>query len=100
MLAANPAWDPRNVGANQIGDADSSRLMSVKFTLPPPPLEKKIIKARVALDKWEIPENQLRMLMQVATDLRALSDDGTLPISWGIRVQIKVARALRWFSAI
>jgi hypothetical protein len=38
--------------------------------------------------------------MTVANDLRSLSDQGTITTSWGIRHQIKVARSLKWFSAV
>jgi MoxR-like ATPase len=100
LMAANPSWDPRNIAANSIGDADSSRLYHIRFNLPPENLEKKIIAARIELDGWEIPEDQLRQMMQAANDIRQMSDDGTLPITWGLRTQIKVARALKWFSPL
>lgn len=100
MMAANPSWDPLNVGTNTIGDADASRLMHIKFELPPPALEKKILSARIKLDGWEIDQFQLERIMSVAADVRQLCEDGTLPMSWGIRTQIKVARALRWFSPL
>lgn len=100
MMAANPSWDPLNVGANTIGDADASRLMHLKFDLPPVPLEMKIISARVKLDGWEIEPRSLDTIMKVAADVRALCEDGTLPISWGVRTQIKVARAFKWFSPL
>jgi hypothetical protein len=99
-LAMNPAWDPKNVGAEPIGDADASRLFHVYIELPPPELEREIIKARVKLDGWELSANQLDMLMQVAEEVRGLCDAGTLPTTWMIRPQIKVARALRWFEPI
>jgi len=99
-MAGNPSWDPRNVGTNTIGDADASRLMHLRFGLPPEPLEKKIIAERVKLDEWEISAEQLRLLMVVAGDIRALSEAGSLTTTWGIRHQIKVARALRWFSPL
>jgi formylglycine-generating enzyme required for sulfatase activity len=38
--------------------------------------------------------------MAIATDIRAATAQGTLPISWGIRHQIKVARALKWFTPV
>jgi MoxR-like ATPase len=100
MMAGNPTWDPKNVGTNSIGDADASRLMHIRFGLPPENLEKKIIAERVKLDGWEISNEQLRLLMTVANDLRSLSDQGTITTSWGIRHQIKVARSLKWFSAV
>lgn len=97
-FAMNPAWDVKNIGANPIGDADANRLFHVFIEPPPEVLEREIIKNRVKLDGWEISEEQLDMVMRIAQDLRALITDGTLPITWGIRPQIKVARALRWFD--
>lgn len=97
-MAVNPAWDPRNVGAMEIADADANRLFHFYIEMPPDALEREIIKARVALDGWEISTEQLDMVMSVAKDLRALSKEGELPITWALRPQIKVARALRWFN--
>jgi hypothetical protein len=97
-FAMNPAWDVKNIGANPIGDADANRLFHVFIEPPPEVLEREIIKNRVALDNWEISEDMLDMLMAIAKDLRSLISDGTLPITWGVRPQIKVARALRWFD--
>lgn len=99
-MAMNPAWDPRNVGTATIGDADGSRLFHIFMDMPPESLEKEIIRNRVKLDGWEITDRQLKMVMDVAADLRHLSENGTLPITWGIRPQIKVARALRWFEPV
>lgn len=98
-LAMNPAWDVKNVGALPISDADVNRLFHIYVELPPPALEREIIANRVRLDGWEITGEQLDTLMNIAGELRALAADGTLPISWAIRPQIKVARALRWFTA-
>lgn len=99
-MAMNPAWDVKNVGAMEISDADANRLFHVFIEPPPEVLEREIIKARVALDGWEIDDARLTMLMKIAVDIRALTDDGILPITWGIRPQIKVARAMRWFDTI
>jgi len=99
-LAMNPAWDVKNIGAMPIADADVNRLFHVFVELPPPALEREIIANRVRVDGWEISGQQLDMLMNVAEELRALIKDGTLPISWAIRPQIKVARALRWFAPV
>lgn len=100
MMAMNPAWDPKNVGALQIGDADASRLFHVFIELPPASLEREIIKARVALDGWELDAARLDMIMKIAGEIRGACADDTLPITWGIRPQIKVARAMRWFSPV
>lgn len=99
-LAMNPAWDAINVGTQTIGDADGSRLLHLFMELPPPDVEREIIRARVAFDGWEISDAQLNTLMAIAADLRGLVENGSLPISWGIRPQIKVARACRWFELV
>ena len=98
MLAMNPAWDVRNIGAMEIADADSNRLFHTFVELPPEPLEREIIQQRVKLDGWELSKKQLDMVMGIAKDLRGLSEEEGLSITWAIRQQIKVARALRWFS--
>lgn len=113
-MAMNPAWDPRNVGAMELGDADGSRLMHIHMGLPPYEVETAIILENLLDDrpKKMDPADQaeedkrdaetVKTLMKVATDLRALSDEGTIPISWGIRNQVKVARLrkyMRWVDA-
>ncbi len=97
-MAMNPAWDILNVGTQPIGDADANRLMHLFVELPDPRLERQIIAKRCEHDGWEIPADTLDMVMKIAEDIRGLTDQGTLPISWAIRPQIKVARALRWFD--
>lgn len=99
-IAMNPAWDAKNVGAMEIADADANRLFHAYVELPSDRLERQIIKDRIHLDGWEITDDQLDFIMAVAKDLRALSEDGKLPITWAIRPQIKVARALKWFSPV
>jgi MoxR-like ATPase len=99
-MAMNPAWDILNVGANVISDADANRLMHLFVEIPPPEIEKQIIKTRCSHDGWEIPEATLDAVMKIATDVRELSANGTLPITWGIRPQLKAARAMRWFDSI
>ncbi len=95
-FAMNPAWDPRNVGVNTVGDADNSRLMHMYFSLPPAELEIEIIQKRVALDGWQMTPAQTKALMGVANDLRGQGD--ALHTTWGVRHQIKAARALKWFT--
>jgi hypothetical protein len=97
-MAMNPTWDILNVGTQMIGDADANRLMHLYVDLPPASLEREIIKKRCIHDGFEISDSSLDMMMAIAEDIRALSADGTLPISWAIRPQLKVARALRWFD--
>lgn len=97
-MACNPSWDAINVGAQTIGDADGSRLLHIYMELPPADIEREILRARCDLDGWEITDKQLDVIMGIAADLRALCENQSLPISWGIRNQIKVVRASRWFD--
>lgn len=97
-MAMNPAWDPKNVGAEMIGDADQSRLIHISMELPPPVLEREIIRKRCELDGWKIDDKRLDTIMDIAVELRGLCEQDVLPITWGIRPQIKVARASRWFD--
>lgn len=99
-MAMNPGWDVRNVGTQQIGDADASRLFHIFMELPPESLEREIIKNRVSLDGWEVDDARLDTVMAIAKDLRDLVKDDSLPITWGIRPQIKVVRAMRWFDPV
>lgn len=99
-MAMNPAWDILNVGTQPIGDADANRLMHLYIELPPRALEEEIIRKRCEHDGWELPDSMLQMIMSIAEDVRALTDNHTLPISWAIRPQLKVSRALRWFDAL
>lgn len=99
-MAMNPAWDFKNIGANQIGDADANRLMHIAVDLPPVQLEREIIETRCKHDGFEISNKQLDMVMGIAEDIRSLIAEESLTMSWAIRPQIKVARALRWFDPI
>lgn len=99
-LAMNPAWDPRNVGAQTLGDADSSRLMHIFFDYPPRDLEMEIIQQRARLDQWELNGSQINALMEVTLKLREASANGVLHTTWGVRHNIKTARALRYFSPV
>jgi MoxR-like ATPase len=100
-MAMNPAWDPLNTGIQEMADADSNRLMHLAIDLPPEALEIEIIKTRCLHDRFNISEEQVKFIMDVAKDIRAMTthQNQTLPITWGIRPQLKVARALRWFDA-
>lgn len=97
-MAMNPTWDVLNVGANLISDADANRLMHYYVELPPEEIEKQILRKRCEHDGWEISEDKLATVMAIAADIRGLTGDQTLMITWGIRPQLKVARALRWFD--
>lgn len=97
-MAMNPAWDLLNSGVQQLADADANRLMHMYIDLPPAELEREIIRRRCDHDGFAISEAQLSLIMAIAKDLRMLTESGELMISWAIRPQLKVARALRWFD--
>jgi MoxR-like ATPase len=97
-LAMNPAWDPKNVGTHQIGDADANRLMHIFMPMPPAKLEREIITKRCAHDGYIIDKDLLDTIMKIAEDIRANVTDGSLQITWAIRPQLKVARASNWFD--
>ena len=97
-MAMNPAWDSRNLGANELGDADTNRLFHIAVPLPDENVEREIIRRRVALDGYKIEEARLNEIIATAAQIREQIGEGNLNITWAIRPQIKVARALRWFS--
>lgn len=97
-LAFNPSWDAKNIGVAPISDADANRLMHIWIPLPDPKLEKQIIAKACERDGYDIDPAMIETIMKIADDIRPQCDDDTLPITWGIRPQIKVARATRWFD--
>jgi MoxR-like ATPase len=97
MMLMNPSWDIRNAGTHDVSDADLSRLAHIMFDYPPRDLEKAIIRKRIELDGWTIPEDKLDSIMNVAADLRAASANGALQVTWGVRHNIKAARNIRYF---
>lgn len=99
-LAMNPNWDIRNVGTNPIGDADARRLLHVNVGLPPEDVEMDIINRHCqALDGGQLAVDDLKKLIRVGADIRQLSDNATLNITWGLANSIKVARLLRYLPA-
>lgn len=100
VLAMNPSWSPLNVGTQEIGDADASRLMHIYFDYPPDALEREIIQRRLRLDGWQMPEDKMSCFMTVAKKLREQADEGIMHASWGLRQQIKAARALRYLTPV
>lgn len=105
-LTGNPAWDAMNTGVNTLAAADADRLMHIEVGLPPEALEREILRRRCEEDDYAIPAEMLDKIMRIANGdggdnpggIRDLRD--TLNISWGLRPQIKVARASRWFDLL
>lgn len=99
-VAMNPAWDTRNVGTNTLSDADSRRLAHIRVNLPPENVERQIIKKVLMHDEWEPAKADatIDLMMKCAKELRTMSADSVIPISWNIGLQLKVARAMKFFA--
>ena len=99
MCSQNPADDPIYVGAEPMSAADLDRITPIQVGLPPEAIERQIIVERCADDDYQIPVETLDKIMQIAGDLRRMiGEEGSLPISWGIRAQIKVARKTQYYG--
>ena len=96
-VAMNPAWDMKNLGVEEISDADARRLTHIRMEIPPPEIERKIIKTRINRDGYDFPDDSLNLIMKIAEDIRAAVTEESLPITWGVGSQLKVARAMKWF---
>lgn len=100
-FAMNPAWDLRNVGAEVLADADTNRLMHIEVPLPDEDVELGIIQKHLSHDGWQLNDSQIHLIKKSAEEIRGLIASGPLAsLSWGLRPQIKVARALRYFSPV
>ena len=69
--------------------------------MPDDRVELGIIQKHLSHDGWQLNDIQSRMVMNIASEIRGLIEAGPLAsLTWGLRPQIKVARALRYFSPI
>lgn len=97
-MAINPSWDSRNIGAEPLADADSNRLAHIFVDFPAESIERSILNNRCKTDGYDLPDSTLNEIMEIAKTLRTMSQEEDLPITWGIRQQIKVARATEYFD--
>jgi hypothetical protein len=96
LLAMNPSHDMRNIGTNELADADSNRLSFLYVARAPEAIERHLIRTYcLELDDYEIPEETLDILMKVSEDIVAASKTNAYPGTWATRQQIKVARKTR-----
>lgn len=100
VLAQNPSWDHRNSGLFEAADADYNRLSVVEVPYPPEAVERHIITERCKLDEYEIPQKTLDAILKIAEDIREASRQGSVPFTWGIRQQIKVARKTQFYGLV
>lgn len=99
LMAMNPTWDYRNTGVNELADADTNRLTHIYMELPDRSVEKQILVNAAKRDGWTPPKALVDKVMDVSDDVRAMCKDGSLPISWGVRNNLKVIRHLQFFNA-
>lgn len=98
VMAMNPSWDSKNIGTNEISDADGSRLVHLYMELPSEPIERGILTQWAKSVDFDLKKETLDTVMAISKDIRVLSDDDSLPITWGIRHNIKVIKHLKWFD--
>ena len=98
-MAMNPSWDHRNIGTNELADADGNRLSFLWVAPPPEPVERHIITTYCQeLDGYTIPQEILDTIIAVGHDIRELSETGEYPGTWATRQQIKVARKTAYYD--
>lgn len=97
-MSMNPSWDYRNIGTNPLADADVSRLYHVQVGLPPEGVEADIIRTHCKASGFDISDRQLKVMRNIATDLRDTAAGGSLMFSWGTRSQLKVAKMLPFMT--
>lgn len=98
VMTGNPPDNPIYIGTKEISDADGNRLSAIRMDLPPDNIEREILRRWCANDDYALPNAMLDRVMGIAKELRQLIKDGSLPVSWGIRPQIAVARKTRWYD--
>ncbi|MGE0342580.1 MAG: AAA family ATPase [Porticoccaceae bacterium] len=98
ILAMNPSWNPLYVGTNPINVADLRRVAPTTVGLPPEHVERSIIKAQCEDIGYDIDASTLDTIMKISVDLRACIADGSLPVPWGVAMNVKVAKMTWRFS--
>ena len=102
FLAAtgNPAWDVRNLGTRDMADADLDRLTHIFMELPPREVEFEILRTKMEARHIDVSDDQIEKVLDVSEDIRGLVNDGVLPVSWGLRPNLKVLANLAWFDPV
>jgi MoxR-like ATPase len=100
MVAINPSWDYRNLGAEEMADAEVNRMSFAYVDYPPAQIEAKIIKLHCATIGYDIPDALVDKLIRIGSDIREASRTGTFPGTWGIRQQVKVAKKTKYYGLV
>lgn len=99
VFAMNPSWDAKYVGTNELNYADISRTGHVFVSMPPEVIERDIIiQWCEEIEDYHPATETLDKVMEIAQQIRELVAQGSLPISWNLREQIKVMQLLKFFG--
>ena len=99
LMAMNPHYDFRNIGAKPLASADSRRL-AFHLMHPPTPDQIKAIVTRAVktLDDADVDPQVLNIIVKANEDLREMSAQNTLPDFWNVSQDVKVARLVPDFG--
>lgn len=99
VMAINPHWDFRNIGAKPLAAADSRRLAFFWMSDPSDDMKREIItKSLDKLDGTVLNPAVLKAIMEAGKDLRQMAKDQELPDFWTLSQEIKVARLVEDFG--
>lgn len=91
----NPDWDPTNIGAEPMAAANQDRISPMYFDIPPVGIERDIIAAHCKDGGYDISTRTLDKIMQISKSIREVE---SLPIAWGVRSNVKVARKTQYYG--
>jgi len=99
VMAINPHWDFRNIGAKPLAAADSRRLAFFWMADPSDDMKRSILTSSLAkLDGTVLDRAVLKAIMEAGKDLRQMAKDQLLPDFWTLSQEIKVARLVDDFG--
>lgn len=91
-LTQNPAWDPLYVGTEPVSAADLQRVAPFWMDYPAEDVERDIIIRHCKDGGYDIPAKTLDHIMQISADFRRLAEQDSIPVPWGVRSNVKVAK--------
>lgn len=95
MATVNPHYDPTYTGILPLSAASVDRMSHIWVDYPTEEVEREILANACARDGFKIDARLLDAVLSTSRELRDLVKAGTLPIAWGVRTNISVARSLR-----
>lgn len=99
IMAINPHWDFRNIGTKPLASADSRRLSFFWMPHPDKDMLRTIISTTVEKTDGAKPDAKLvTLIIKIGEDLRQMAKEGTLPDTWTVSQDVKVARLVEDFG--